>query len=312
MMNPLDLDLSTTRLLVESPKDSSKAIHRRNSLSPKTLRGGLYFHHRFKSDHPEYPLVTVITAEKDAETKIEDTIHSVLHQDYPNIEYIIVDGNSSEKTIELIRKYEDYVDLWISETDTGFYNAINKGILLAEGEYIHVLNADDLYLDNKTVSRFVRAFQKTQSDLVYCDTLIFDREQGGGWIRYSQLTRFHLANGGFAQQAFFYRKTLFDRIGLFDESFRIAGDYEFLMRAVLQNNVRKYYLSGPQIIFARGGISAKPHNERMKALAPYYSRWELWLFTRIWFRMCFNSVDYFYRIGRFEWFIRKIFHLWTT
>lgn len=311
-MNPLSQDFSTTRLLAETPKGSDEVLSRRNSLSPKTLRGGLYFHQRFKTDHPEYPLVTVITVEKNAETKLEDTIQSVLDQDYPNIEYMIVDGDSSEKTINLIRKYEDYVDLWISEPDTGFYNAMNKGVLLAAGEFIHVLNADDLYLDKKTVSRFVRAFQKTHSDLVYCDTLILDRELGGGWIRYSQLTRFHLANGGFAQQAFFYRKTLFERIGLFDESFRIAGDYEFLMRAVLQHNVPKFYLNGPLIIFARGGITAKPHDERLKALSRYYSRWELWLFTRKWFRMWFNSVDYFYRIGRFEWFVRKLFHLWTT
>jgi glycosyltransferase involved in cell wall biosynthesis len=305
-------DFSTTRMLVSS-KPESGPNDQRDQFSANELQGGLFRQGGFKNTNPEFPLVSVLTIERDAGSGLEDTIESVLNQDYPNVEYIIIDGASKNETLDRIRKYDHCIDFWISQPDTGFYNGLNKAIGMANGDLIHVLNADDLYIDRRTISRFVAAFQKTNADLIYCDTLVLNREEAKGWIRYSQLTRFHLANSGFAQQSFFYRKKLFDRIGLFDDDFTIAADYEFLLRAVLRHKVPKVYLNAPLIIFARGGMSATPHpEEKMKALSRYYSRFELWLFTRKWFQKCFNDVDCIYRIGPLEWLVRKIFHLWTS
>jgi glycosyltransferase involved in cell wall biosynthesis len=305
-------NFSTMRSVLDlKPECSAQKI--RDDLPANVPKGGLYFHGQYKNDQLEYPLVTVVTVEKNAAEGLEGTILSVLNQDYPNIEYIVVDGASQQETLNCIRKYEDALDVWISQPDTGFYQGLNNAIRMANGQYLHVLNADDFYLDRRTVSRFVKAFQKTECDLAYCDTLMVDRENGGGWIRYSQLTRFHLANGGFPQQAFFYRKSLFDKFGMFDESFRVVGDYDFLLKAIIKHNVPKFYLNAPLVVFIKGGMSEKPNEEeRLKAVSRYYSRWELRLFTRKWFRKCFDSVDCKYRIRPFEWFVRKIFHLWTT
>src|SRR4030095_182406 len=99
----------------------------------------------------EYPLVTIVTIEKNAGAGLEDTILSVLDQDYPNIEYIVVDGVSHQATLNCIQKFEDALDVWSSQPDTGFYQGLNKAIRMASGQYLHVLNADDFYLDRRTV-----------------------------------------------------------------------------------------------------------------------------------------------------------------
>ncbi len=112
---------------------------------------------------------TIITVSYNAVNTIESTINSVLSQDYNDIEYIIVDGSSSDGTKEIIQRYNDKITKWISEKDNGIYDAMNKGILLATGDVIGILNADDLYSSNDIISKIVNQFTKSNADALYGD-----------------------------------------------------------------------------------------------------------------------------------------------
>ena len=112
------------------------------------------------------PLVSIITVVYNGEKHIEQTINSVLNQTYSNIEYIIIDGDSTDNTLNIIKKYEDKIAHFISEKDSGIYNAMNKGLALTKGEIISILNADDYYFEN-TLQQVVDIFSTSQSDIVY-------------------------------------------------------------------------------------------------------------------------------------------------
>ena len=179
------------------------------------------------------PLVSVVTPSYNQGHFIEENILSVKSQDYPNLEHIIIDGGSTDGTVEILRRYEGTYNLrWVSESDEGHADAVNKGFAIAKGEIIGWLNSDDVYFDRGTVSAVVEAFQKhPEADIIYGDcAYIWEdgtilRVQCVPGFRYSRLLR-----GCFLEQpAVFFRRHVVENHKL-DKRLKVAIDYEYWLR----------------------------------------------------------------------------------
>lgn len=175
------------------------------------------------------PSITVVTASYNALDGLRRTVESVATQSYSNIQHVIVDGGSSDGTVEYLASLGGGPQ-WLSERDDGIADALNKGIALADGDWVIVLQADDTFLDEESLARAVRHL-RSDHDIVSMQVLLTYPE-GGSRIRktrpFTVLTDLRMTN---PHQGMFCRRELFNRIGLFDTSYRIALDYEFLLRA---------------------------------------------------------------------------------
>ena len=183
------------------------------------------------SDKNKYPLISIITVVFNSKNLIEITIKSVLEQDYPNIEYILIDGVSNDGTIEKIKKYHNQITHFISEPDKGIYDAMNKGIFFANGDWINFLNAGDRFLSKHTISELVSNIKKT-SDIVYGSVGIiypnFCRIENPGNLK-------NLWRGmQFSHQSAFVRTELL-RKNLFNIKYKIISDFIFFYYCFLKN-----------------------------------------------------------------------------
>lgn len=133
--------------------------------------GGLRTKEILKTSQPEKPLITVITVVYNGVENLEQTILSVVNQTYDNIEYILIDGNSTDGTLDIIKKYEDKIDYWQSEPDKGIYDAMNKGIKLASGEWINFMNAGDVFYEQKTIQTFLKKINNVCADVFYGNSI---------------------------------------------------------------------------------------------------------------------------------------------
>jgi glycosyltransferase involved in cell wall biosynthesis len=184
------------------------------------------------------PLVSIITPTRDQGRFIEQTLRSVAGQTYPRIEHIVVDGGSSDDTLAILGGFEASHDLrWWSEPDDGMYQAVNRGFARAKGDIFAYLNSDDLYFP-WSVELAVRSLQ-AGADLVYGDALLLDDATGHLRPHFQLPYRreFLLSIGSFAQPATWWRRTLHDRIGGFDETLRSVADLDFYIRATAAGNV---------------------------------------------------------------------------
>jgi glycosyltransferase involved in cell wall biosynthesis len=178
------------------------------------------------------PLVSIITVVFNGEKYLEQAIQSVINQSYKNIEYIIIDGGSTDGTIEIIKRYESNIAYWISESDRGLYDAMNKGIALANGEIIGILNSDDLYFQD-TVLEVVKEYQKVQHpSVIYGNMLKFNDEQGKvSWHR-GDLTAhaFKTARIFINHPTCFVERSLYEKFGGFKPEYEVGADRELMMR----------------------------------------------------------------------------------
>jgi glycosyltransferase involved in cell wall biosynthesis len=186
------------------------------------------------------------------------TIKSVNDQSYNNIEHIIIDGGSSDDTLKIISEHSTSAK-FISELDNGIYDAINKGIRLASGEIIGILNSDDLFSDSNVVNRIVKEFNDNSLEAVFSDVTFFSDNQDSRIVRYfsSKLFRPWMFRFGFqpAHPTFYCKKELFDIHGYYDVSFKIAGDFELLTRFLEVNKVKYKYVNDIWVKMKLGGIS---------------------------------------------------------
>ena len=174
--------------------------------------------------------ITVVTVCLNAEKYIEQTITSVAEQTYENIEFLIVDGNSTDQTLDLIKKYEDFIDMWISETDSGIADAMNKGIQMSSGDFLLFLNADDYLYSNEALEQCVKHIQHECEIALF--NIIFSKTKGSSLLLRPRGFNWwnHFKMGVYHQGVLCHRE-VFQKIGNFDTQFKLAFDYDFFLRA---------------------------------------------------------------------------------
>jgi len=203
--------------------------------------------------------ISIITVVYNNKETIKDAIDSVLGQTYKNIEYIIVDGASTDGTIEVIQSYGDKVSKFISEKDTGIYDAMNKGISLASGDIIGILNSDDFYVDEYVLEKIVKEFESKNVDSVYADLVYVNPQDLNKVVRYynsSYFTPEKFAYGWMpAHPTFFVKKEVYEKFGVFKTDYKIAADYELLTRFLARNKITYSYIKKPIVKMRIGGAS---------------------------------------------------------
>lgn len=197
--------------------------------------------------------VSIITVVYNAFSSIEQTIQSVLNQTYPNIEYIIIDGGSTDGTVDIICQYLDKIDIFISEKDDGLYYAMNKGIKLASGEIIGILNSDDTYTEN-AVSLIVDSFKNQPKDILYGNAMFVDDTSEIGLYDCSDIEQLWYRMA-IPHPATFVRKAIYDKHGLFDTQYPISADYDLMLR-FYSEGVRFGHINEILTYFRIGGLSA--------------------------------------------------------
>lgn len=206
------------------------------------------------------PKISIITSVYNNRDTIAEAIDSVLSQTYKNIEYIIVDGGSSDGTVEIVRGYGDRITKFVSERDRGIYDGLNKGVLLATGDVIGFLHSDDLYANDKIIALIAKEFEKGDFDGVYGDLVYTPKSDTDKVLRYWKSRKFEagLLKKGWmpAHPTLFLKRAVYKKFGEFDISFKIAADYDFMLR-ILKGGIKVSYL--PTVLYKMrvGGESNK-------------------------------------------------------
>ncbi len=221
--------------------------------------------------------VSIITVCFNSVATIKDTIESVIGQGYENIEYIIIDGNSNDGTNEIIRQYADKISFYMSETDKGIYDAMNKGINSATGDLIGILNSDDIYINNRVVSKMVANIGTCDgiyADLVYVDQ--FNLNKVKRIWRSGQYSKGSFKWGWMPPHpTFFLKKECYDKYGNYNTLMKSAADYEFMLRVIHKHKISLSYLSEIIIKMRVGGISNNSLRNRIKANRDDRKAWEI-------------------------------------
>ena len=223
--------------------------------------------------------VSIITISYNVEDTISDTIKSVINQDYENIEYIIVDGASKDKTISIIKSFGFSVSKFISEPDKGIYDAMNKGLALATGDIIGILNADDIYADTNVISKVVNRFQEDKVEGLYADLVYVKRDDTNKITRYWRSGNY--SKGKFLKgwmpphPTFFVKREIYEKYGNFNLDLRSAADYEIMLRFIHKHEIKITYL--PCIITKMrvGGQSNVSLKNRIKANKEDREAWKI-------------------------------------
>ncbi len=201
-----------------------------------------------------------MTVCRNAEDTIADTVRSVIEQSYRNIEYIVIDGRSTDKTLERITPFRSKLNTLVSEDDQGPYDAMNKGIRLATGEVVAILHADDLFYDNSVIADVVHHFETGKTDIVYGDLMYVDRHDTDKKVRYWKTGEY--SAGAFSRgwhaphPSFFVRKVLYDRFGLYDTSLAVSADFDIMLRFICKYGARTVYIPRTLAKMRIGGISS--------------------------------------------------------
>jgi glycosyltransferase involved in cell wall biosynthesis len=205
--------------------------------------------------------VSIITVVLNNKFHIEGCIRSVLGQGYDDIEYIVVDGGSSDGTLDLIRKYEGSLSQWTSAPDSGIYDAMNKGIMMATGEIVGILNSDDFYPGPEIIDLVMREFASKGVESVFGDLVYVKRHNADEVVRYYRSENFHPERFAYgwmpAHPTFFVRRDCYERYGMFKTDYRIAADYELLVRFLARYRISFSYIPQVLIRMRTGGISTK-------------------------------------------------------
>lgn len=206
--------------------------------------------------------ITVVTVCRNAETELEETILSVITQTYHNIEYIIIDGASTDSSIEIINKYRDRISVFVSEPDNGIFDAMNKGINLASGEWINFMNAGDRFVSESIIEKMANHNFAENVGVVYGETL---NDKGTFYMIPFHKNRSKLKPMGICHQSIFVRADLAKRY-MFDTSFKIAADYRQIM-TIYNEGYKLFDLKLEVSYFAPGGLSSKKRIKQLKEVA---------------------------------------------
>lgn len=271
----LDPEYSTTRLVrkvatevVESelkaahkPEDQFETILFQPDGEDRKAVGGLRTKGYFKKSSEEKPLVTVITVVFNGEQHLEETILSVIKQSYDNVEYIIIDGGSTDGTIDIIRRYQHAIDYWVSEKDNGIYDAMNKGIGLSTGDIIGLINSDDYYI-GECISLVVNSFHNSFADVVFGDKIFrneyFKIQKHVSVSQPKSLNDFAIH---VVHPTVFVKKKVY-LSALFDRKYRIAADYDLLL-TTFEKGFKFKKLRSEIAVMRTNGASSSFHIENV-------------------------------------------------
>jgi len=223
--------------------------------------------------------VSIITICYNSEATIRETITSVLSQSYSDIEYIIVDGASKDGTCEIVRSFGDKISTFVSERDKGIYDAMNKGVKLATGDVIGILNSDDFYADANVVSDIVHTFEKTGAQGVFADLVYVDRENINKVTRTWKSGQYEEGKFLFGwmppHPTFFVKREVYEAYGHYTTELRSSSDYEFMLRVIHKEKISVGYL--PRVITKMrvGGQSNVTLANRKKANREDRRAWEM-------------------------------------
>jgi glycosyltransferase involved in cell wall biosynthesis len=209
------------------------------------------------------PLVSVITVVFNGAATLEHAIQSVATQTYENIEHIVIDGGSKDGTLDIIRKFDAQLEYWASERDNGIYDAMNKGLACARGEYVGMLNADDYFAEPGAVEMIVARLQATNADAVFSCLDIVDAENPGRILRkyrVANFTPFMLRIGVMPPHPTFYcKRSCYEKLGPapYRTDYRIASDFELLVRLLLKQRIRWSFIDAVTVKMRAGGLSSQ-------------------------------------------------------
>lgn len=214
----------------------------------------------------ECPRISVITPSYNQGEHIEESILSVISQNYPNLEYIIIDGGSTDNSVEIIKKYEEHLAYWCSKPDKGIYDAMNKGSKRATGEWLYFLGTDDRMCTNVLRQIFIENQYHQSVDFLYGNVLLVPSKKLYG-KRYSFND---LAKRTICHQAIFVKKTVLHKVGYFNISYKIAADYAFVIKCFGKSEFIKYYMDITVAEYYEGGISGSaPADIEFQLAKPY-------------------------------------------
>ncbi|MBX2959224.1 MAG: glycosyltransferase [Flavobacteriales bacterium] len=205
--------------------------------------------------------ISIITVCFNSEKHIKTAIESVINQTYKNIEYIVIDGASKDNTVNIVKSYGDKITKFISEPDKGIYDAMNKGFKLATGDYLAVINSDDFYMCNDAIESVVNELNKKQTDSLFADLIYVDENNTDKQVRYWKSNEF--IKGSFkkgwhpAHPTFFVKNGIYKKYGYFDLSFKLAADFELMLRFLEKHQISSCYLPKPIIKMRLGGATNK-------------------------------------------------------
>jgi glycosyltransferase involved in cell wall biosynthesis len=208
------------------------------------------------SDIKPKPIFSIITVVLNGEKFLRETIESVKNQSFKDYEYIIIDGGSTDKTLDVINEYSEHIDFWISEKDFGLYDAFNKGILMAKGKYIGIINSDDLYTVNALEIINEYFYNNPKIDFVFGSV-----KKHWGILHGYRPKKIYYSWGFYSSHStgFFIKKESANKVGLYDLRYKYHADYDFFFRMIVKNKLKGMATRKDEVtgVFRRGGFSSK-------------------------------------------------------
>ena len=225
------------------------------------------------------PKISIITVCYNSEDTIRFTIESIISQNYENIEYLIIDGGSNDKTLEIINEYKDSVTFFNSEIDKGIYDAMNKGIKAANGDIIGILNSDDFYSNKSILSTVANSFSDNDIDALYGDLVYVDPVKINKILRYwksGNYSNLKIRNGWMLPHpTFFVKKCIYIKYGLYNTSLSQASDYAMILNLIYKNKINVEYIPEILVYMRNGGKSNRSILNRLKGNKEDSIAWEI-------------------------------------
>ena len=222
--------------------------------------GGLRTRGYFKKSDIDKPLITVVTIVFNGEEHLEETILSIINQTYDNVEYIVIDGASTDGTVDLIRKYEHAIDYWASEKDSGIYDAMNKGVKSATGEWLYFLNTNDRFIESNILDRILPFFHNFREILHFNCDVVDSNKKKVPVRRYPVFPKSLKKWPCVQHQSVFTHRKVIKCVGLFSLQYQLLSDYEFFVRASATGYLIQAHREWKVAIFNAEGISANSSN----------------------------------------------------
>lgn len=244
--------------------------------------------------------ISIITATYNSEKTIKDTLESVLRQSYNDYEYLIMDGASKDGTMSIVKQYEPRFEgklRYISEPDGGIYDAMNKGLKMATGDVVGILNSDDFYTSDDILETVADVFKNSDVDAVYGDIHYVNDDNLKKQVRYYSSAGFKRWQMRFgmmpAHPSFYCRKSVYEKYGTFDTSYKIAADFENLLRIIFLGRIRTYYIGKDFVTMRTGGASTAGIQSRTLIMKEHLRALKS---HGIYSNVLFLSLRYFYKI----------------